>query len=107
MDVLFSYCRYYKGEKKNPFPDYDVRALLWDYERNWCEIQRNKDDFMHDIVCEYNVNGLDDFEPYDGVPVSLKAFLFNRYCHWNSGSPYDCIEPFKKWYNDTYKKAGQ
>lgn len=106
MEKLFDYCRYYKGEKTNPFKNDDERALLWDYERAWCDMQRTRDEYVNDMVNEYNVSGLTEFEPYDGTPVSLKAFLFNRYCHWNSGSTYDCVEPFKSWYKGTYTKTG-
>ena len=103
MDVLFSYCRYYKGEKTNPFPEGDARALLWEYERTWCEMQTKKDASMHDMMYDYNIHGLSDFEPYDGVPVSLKAFLFNRFSHWIEAN----ADAFKEWYNDTYKKTGR
>ena len=103
--TLFNYCRYYKGEQSCPLDD--ERASLWDYERKWCEMQNAKDNGINDMLCEYNMSGLDAFEQYDGTPVSLKAFLFNRFCHWDSGAMQDCIEPFKKWYNETYKKAGR
>lgn len=100
--VLFDYCRYYKGEKECPFDA--EQALLWDYERRWCKVQNDKDSSMNDMLNEYNISGLCSFEPYDGTPVSLKALLFNRFCHWSSGAMHECIEPFKKWYVDTYKK---
>lgn len=103
MDKTYiDYCRYYKGEDKNPYSD--ERSLLWDYERDWCEMQRKKSDLLDTIMSDYNVAGLEDFECVDGTPVSLKAFLFNRYCHWSSGSPIECVEPFKQYYVETYKK---
>ena len=99
MEKLFDYCRYYKGEKTCPFPDDDARALLWDYERAWCDMQEKKDAAMHEMMYDYNIHGLSDFEPYDGTPVSLKAFLFNRFAHWNDANS----ETFKEWYNGIYK----
>ena len=103
--TLFDYCQYYKGERVCPFDD--ERALLWDYERLWCEMQNVKDDIINYMLFEYNVSELGSFEPYDGTPISLKALLFNRFCHWDSGSMLECVKPFKKWYIDTYRKTGR
>lgn len=103
MPAFIDYCRYYKGEKTNPFPYDDVRSLLWDYEKAWCEIQRTHDAKMNDILRDYNLYGLSDYEPYDGVPVSLKAYLFDRFSNWMGVHNSD---DFKKWYTETYKKAG-
>ncbi len=97
---LFDYCRYYKGEKTCPFDD--TRASLWDYERAWCEMQAKKDATINEMVRDYNLYGLSDFEPYDDVPLPLKAFLFNRYSSWNGTD----IAAFKEWYNEIYKKTG-
>lgn len=104
MPAFIDYCRYYKGEKTCPFPNDDVRASLWEYERTWCEMQRKRDAKMNDCLRDYNLYGLTVFEPYDGTPVSLKAFLFDRFANWiGVHNAYD----FKKWYTETYKKAGQ
>lgn len=99
--TLFNYCRYYKGEQSCPFDD--TRGALWDYERVWCEMQSKKDAAINDIVRDYNLYGLNGFEPYDGVPTSLKAFLFNRFSNWVGAD----VPAFKEWYNDTYKKTGR
>lgn len=105
MDKTFiDYCRYYHGEDKNPYSNTDERSLLWDYEQNWCDMQRTKSDLMDTIMYDYNIVGLSEYESMDGTPVSLKAYLFNRYCHWSSGSPIECVEPFKQYYNEVYKK---
>lgn len=101
-DELLTYCRYYKGEKECPFTNQND-IMFWDYERIWCEQQRMRNPIVHDMVRDYNLAGLASYEPYDGTPLSLKALLFNRYCHWSSGSPYDCTEGFKLFYEKTYK----
>lgn len=101
MPAFIDYCRYYKGEKTCPFSD--TRASLWDYERAWCEMQRTHDAKMNDILRDYNLYGLSDYEPYDGVPVSLKAFLHNRFMHWNGTD----VQAFKDWYSEIYKKSGR
>ncbi len=102
--TLFNYCRYYKGEQSCPFAPNDYRSRLWIYEREWCEIQQRKDAKMNDILREYNVSGLDAFEPYDGTPVSLKAYLYE--CFANEAGVH-IPDDFKKWYSDMYKKAGR
>lgn len=98
-------CRYYNGEKENPFEDKDQNnAMLWFYERCWME-QRNlaldNDNyrFLFDMVKEYMYYGLMMFADHDKAPVTLKSLLFNRYCHWN----YADVDEFKYWYNNTYK----
>lgn len=98
---LINYCRYYKGEKDCPFDD--TRGTLWNYERSWCEMQAKNDAKIDDLVLDYNLYGLSGFEPYDGVPISLKALLFNRFASWISAD----VAEFKRWYNDIYLNAGR
>ena len=69
---------------------------LWEAERAWCglqETEQGKND-LGGMLDEYLANGLRDFENMDGVPVSLKAVLFNRFSHWNRASTAE----FKAWY---------
>jgi len=49
---------------------------------------------------EYTYHGLADLYSYDGVALSLKALLFNRYCHWGYTDP----DGFRKWYTHTYHR---
>jgi hypothetical protein len=51
---------------------------------------------------EYVAVGLSDFENADGVPITLKSLLFNRYAQGNMSSLADCVEPFKKFYKQYY-----
>jgi len=39
-----------------------------------------------------------DFEQNDGVPVLLKALLFDRFDYWSSGTPTE----FKMFYNSQW-----
>jgi len=103
---LLHHCRFYKGEKTNPNPEGNS-ALFWDYERVWIQEMTKpsmQSDFISDCISEYVGIGLGDFEKTDDTPLSLKAVLFNRYCHWNSGSTLDCVEPFKEFYINDYIK---
>lgn len=98
------FCRYYKGESKNPH-EKGNSSLFWLYEKIWIEYSANKDDKLGDMLDEYIAANLSEFEMYDNTPATLKALLFNRYRHWLGG--YGLIqdaEAFKKFYLSDYKK---
>lgn len=102
------FCRYYKGEKENPFEGKDQnKAMLWFYERTWVfdtlKAYENNVDVFSDILDEYVNVGLGTFQQADGVPASLKAVLFNRYAK-GGNSLQDEVEPFKKFYNKYYNR---
>ena len=101
---LLHHCRYYKGEKENPHPEGN-EALFWDYERIWVDAMMKDSDLLPEYIEEYIGIGLRNFEKADDTPTSLKALLFNRFCHWNSGSMIDCLEPFKEFYLKDYIKG--
>lgn len=90
---LIKYCRYYghnHSEKAN---------LIADYERHWIH---DILDGQHDLSFYVNgrdLNWLQTFNIEDGVPLGLKAILFNRYFHW---SDYSTVDDFKRWYINTY-----
>ena len=100
---LLKFCRYYKGEKENPHPDGND-ALFWGYESKWVDEMVKDTDFLSECITDYIGIGLSDFDKTDDTPLSLKALLFNRYCHWNSGTMLDCIKPFKDFYKNDYKR---
>ena len=52
------------------------------------------------MLDEYLSYGLREFENMDGVPITLKAILFNRFSHWNRAD----TEEFKAWYLATYRQ---
>lgn len=49
-------------------------------------------------LSQYTAVGLTCFSTHDGVPITLKALLFNRYARTHY-SPYEAAESFKKFYN--------
>lgn len=100
------FCKFYKGEAKSPYEYmgdtdditdsnyYHTCNMFWFYEKCWCEM-REQEHTQH--VREYAACGMADFQKDDGTPISLKALLFNRYCHWCSSR-----NGFKRWYIDEY-----
>lgn len=92
------YCRYFKGETENRE---NKLSLLSDYEKCWLDSLNTNIRYLENQVCEYIHYNLMDFSDNDGVPISLKAILFNRYCHWNMAD----VESFKDWYLKSYLKC--
>lgn len=91
-------CRLYKGEVDNPYIGTQNKAAIWDYERAWViESLRTKCSLLSEYVGEYIALGLAQFSSCDGVPLSLKALLFNRYARTHY-SMIDAVEPFKDFY---------
>ena len=94
--VLLRSCRYYKGEIYNPFIEGDC-CIIWSYEKSWVELSEKGSPLLKEAEKRYN-ELLGDFSAGDGVPVSLKGLLFNRYEHMMNGSP----DSFKHWYKSHY-----
>lgn len=92
------YCRYYDGKTDTQGGNVHLFAK---YEKMWCEYQHTKNDaqLYRNSIAEYIYNGLMMFADYDKAPISLKALLFNRYCHWQYGG----ANEFKYWYDNTYR----
>ena len=98
---LIKQCRYYHGEDKCPESLKALKhgELIWFYEMKWVQflLQGDSLDWALD---EYNAFGMSGFSLNDGVPISLKAILFNRYYHGEH------IEfggaSFRQWYLQTY-----
>lgn len=100
------FCRYYKGEEHCPYEGGED-ALFWGYEQKWIELTLAKSDYLGEMLDDYLSAGLEDFAFQDETPITLKAILFNRYCHWNGG--YGLTEDakaFQLFYHNTYKKEG-
>lgn len=105
---LMQICRYYKGEQNNPYDGKDQnKAMLWFYERCWvhdtskAQMQGNGNVYA-EYEREYATYGLEQFNASDGVSMSLKALLFNRYGR-DSYSMADAVDGFKEFYNKYYK----
>lgn len=101
---LLKFCRYYKGEKENPFA-HGAAYYLWKVEQDWVEreIADAKSETLSDesskIFDEYREAGLIDFEKSDGVWVGLKASLYRLLQHWNEGfaSSEDWAQFYDEW----------
>lgn len=65
------------------------------YEGYWIRFHFNNDDYLLNETLCYIREGLGDFCANDGVPISMKAILYNRFCHWGW-----CETPdtFSSWY---------
>ena len=101
MNNLLEYCRYYKGEDECPEDiSKDENGSSWFYEKLWVQSDDFRDEKGYNTT-GYIDYGLKDFNVDDGVPITLKALLFNRYCHWSGGYGND-VEGFKKWYKKYY-----
>lgn len=99
---LLPFCRYYKGEKERPK---GVNELFWEYEKKWVEVSKNPKEGSNNFntasywLDDYLRADLASFSNDDGVPITLKALLFNRYTHWMQTN-----DGFKKWYAENYKQ---
>lgn len=98
---LLPFCRYYKGEKEKP----DNASNLWGYEEVWVKMSENPEknevgfNTLSEYADEYIRNGLATFNASDGVPITLKALLHDRYRHFTGSS-----DGFKEWYKENYLK---
>lgn len=87
---LARYCRYYGvpgGAERNTAASF--------YEERWVNLGGI---YPLDEYVEY---GLMNFSEDDGVPITLKAMLFNRY-HTSNGFYPNISEMFKEWYERFY-----
>lgn len=100
---LLKSCRYYHGEIENPFEGVEQnKAMLWFYEQGWVkQAERGISPASADMLREYEGYGLKSFKSGDGIPLSLKALLFNRYAR-TAYSQADAVEPFKAFYEKYY-----
>lgn len=108
MEQLLKICRYYKGETECPeILVQKNKDLLWYYEKLWVERDEFRDEANYNTI-EYFHYGMKDFNIEDGIPVTLKALLFNKYIHWFGGY---CMENdtknFKEWYWGFYYESSE
>lgn len=102
METLekFSHCRFFDGGSVCPYSAMRDRSF-WGYERHWVE---TPDEEFEDMVSSYRRFGLADFATDDGVPETLKAFLWSRFIHWFGAevARERVAEAFKHWYLTFY-----
>lgn len=106
---LIKFCRYFKGEAENPWKDYCIKALFWEWENKWVEFtlkvyKGQQKMFLNRMLNEYIAVGLRTFNDTDDTPATLKALLFNRYLYLNKLPMKEGVESFKDFYNQTYYK---
>jgi hypothetical protein len=104
---LLQFCRFFKGEAQNPFEGKDPeKAQLWNWEACWVSfadatfVDENSEEsqLLSQVIQEFADAGLSDFQSMDGRPATLKAFLFNRFSHWDESGD------FERWYVEKYLK---
>lgn len=112
-DKTFQYyldrCRYYKGESEVPeHIQQSGKDIFWKYEQWWVmqhfvdspnQVKECEKSFK-DLIRDYKKNGLGQFSKDDGVPIALKAILFNRHAHHAEGM--FTIDEFQKGYIENY-----
>lgn len=97
---FIKFCRYYHGESECPFTDAE-RSTLWIIERAWVErMTAGNTEQIEEAVSEYVACGLGEFQMRDGVPISLKAVLFNRFCKYEERID---VDGFKDFYLKNYQ----
>lgn len=72
--------------------------MFWGYEAAWIDRMLDKGYDFGNELHDYLSYGLADFSVFDDTPITLKALLFNRFCHWQGVN----IEDFKNWYKTQY-----
>lgn len=98
---LLKSCRFYRGESSNPYEGTDAnKAMMWSYEQMWVKsAERGLSPADSETLEDYEAYGLKSFSSDDGVPLSLKAFLFNRFLHWQGGNGMEIDrDNFKQFY---------
>ena len=74
----------------------DCGALVGhQYEEYWVKFHLNDDDCLLYDTLYYIKKGLGDLCANDGVPISMKALLYNRFCYWGWC---DTPDSFRSWY---------
>ena len=63
----------------------------------------HSDDIIDELISEYIGVGLDSFAQFDGIPLTLKALLFNRYAK-GCQSLSDAKEAFMAFYDKYYNQ---
>lgn len=91
--MLHSHCKYYKENSQQP--QHGDLLICWSTEKAW--INRTLENHEDDIfgLTSYIEAGLQNFQQYDGVPITLKALLFSFYSKISERID---IEAFKRFY---------
>ena len=101
---LYTFTRYYKGPGTEPLDNENNQRLIWEYEELWAEYEEERSD-EHPRMQEYMRDVLPIFNEDDGIPMSLKALLYNRYTHWLGGYALaDDVRKFREFLYSHYRQ---
>lgn len=83
-------CKFYRGEKECPFDPDDQRSTFWDMEESWIKLVLGNEDKEDALLIPFllKMGGLDGFD----YPSTLKATMFDQYCHFNGGDSSGFVE---------------
>lgn len=99
IEEYISQCKYYDGTDASCEGENGMFAF---YEKCWVQMHYPDAEELKLILSDYKQHGLGHFSDGDGVPITFKALLWSRFCHW-SGYPED-DENFKSFYISQYLK---
>ena len=101
IESYLSKCRYYHGQGDYSALTPFEQSMAF-YEQAWVEMGGLGRDLqtLQLYLDGYTKEGLADFSSDDGVPITLKALLWNRLNHFTDARP----EDFKHWYTTKYLK---
>ena len=102
-EELIGFCRYYKGEKENPFSISPV-WYIWNIEKEWVDKMMINNAECQDLslaMNHYVSYGFKDFEKNDHIPITLKSMLLSLLEKWTEGmvTDKDFREFYDKWKN--------
>ena len=100
---LLEFTQYFKGEVE--CPNSCANTNFWDYEKMWVENEEQRAE-DHPRVLEYKQDVLPLYNEDDGIPLSLKALLYNRYTHWCGGYALeDDVRGFNEFLQEKYLRS--
>lgn len=97
-DELLKHCRYYHGEKENPYA-LSLLYWVWEFEKKWVEESKHAEvsPFFSEALSQLLRATGNSFDVGDGVPLYLRAAMFMLFL---KGNELPRIEEFMKFYRD-------
>lgn len=101
-EEYISLCKYYDGTDESCERGGSDGMFAF-YERCWVQLHYSNVEELRIILSDYKKHGLGHLSDGDGVPITFKALLWSRYCHWSGYAEDD--ENFKVFYRTEYLKC--